>query len=77
MAISFSCDGCGSPVEKPEQRGLVSIKHYCSACVVIVDIYLKAIDDTHTVLAEEFRKRVTKLREDYHAAVPGALPDEP
>lgn len=52
MAASFTCDGCGCPVENPEVIGFVLKRDYCPACR----------EEAAEFLAEE-----EKLRTDLHA----------
>ncbi len=76
MAYKFSCDGCGSQVDKPNFRGMVKLSHYCDTCTPRVDEYLKARDAIHTELAAAFKERLTILQASAHEQL-ARLPDEP
>ena len=42
MAISYSCDGCGKPVENPVKVGHVVKRDYCAECATAADAFIEA-----------------------------------
>lgn len=42
MAASFSCDGCGSPVDDPAKVGHVLKRDYCPDCKVKAEEFMAA-----------------------------------
>jgi hypothetical protein len=78
MAIFYSCDGCGEPVENPAKRGLVIIREYCPTCLPAVDDYLAKVDTLHDDISAQWvrrraalQKAILKANPDWH------LPDVP
>lgn len=77
-ASVFVCQGgCGTfepDASKMHPRGIVNEKLYCEVCIVVVDQYLRARDELHTMLAEEWAGSLAALAEDFTDRVK-ALPD--
>lgn len=40
MAATFSCDGCGLPVENPVKIGHVTKRDYCPTCKPIAEKFI-------------------------------------
>ena len=68
------CEHFESDREKMHARGIVTEKLYCGQCVFVVDQYLRARDELHTSLSEEWSHRLAALSKDFSGSV-RSLPD--
>jgi hypothetical protein len=75
MAKVTTCDGLGVPIaEETPTTGLFG-HQYCDEARPIAEEYLKAVDDLHTRLSEEFASEMAKIRSAYRLKLI-QLPDE-
>lgn len=58
--LNYTCDGCKSVVEKPQERGYLKKKHYCEACIKLVDDLLQ---EEIKIRAEASAKVIEKINE--------------
>lgn len=54
MSVSFSCDGCGKPLDEPVKVGHVIIRDYCTECSEKAERFLKAEESLRETLYERF-----------------------
>lgn len=77
MGITYICDCCQKPCEKPTEKGYVKKCYYCAGCLPSVEEYYQSMDDLHTKMAAAWKKTLKELREAWEKTFPGGkLPDE-
>lgn len=76
MAATFTCDGCGTPVEVPIVVGHVLKRDYCEACEKKARVFLEAEDAERIAIRTVFLGKREKLIEQY-GADGFKLPDVP
>lgn len=54
MAISYSCDGCGGPVENPDRVGFVVKRDYCKVCRETAIKFLREEEELRRATHEGF-----------------------
>lgn len=70
MAISYSCDGCGSPVENPRHVGKVLKREYCDACVPKAEAFIVAEETLRVETQVEFASKRQSLIDSYAIKLP-------
>lgn len=76
MAVSFTCDGCRQPVDRPKQIGHVLRREYCEQCAATAEKFLNDEESLRKALHEKFVDDRAALIARY--AVDGfKLPDVP
>lgn len=76
MARSFTCDGCGDPVDNPKQVGHVIQRDYCPTCAVKAEEYLQSEEAERLAVQSAFVGKRDKLIKK-HGAGRFKLPDVP
>lgn len=54
MAIQYSCDGCGAPVENPVKVGHVVKRDYCETCKEIAERFMREEEALRKATHERF-----------------------
>lgn len=77
MAITITCDGCGTAEGEMAERGTVRKRQYCAACTAKVDAYEAHIDEAHSAAAQAWADNLAKVQEMHRGEKDGLkeLPD--
>lgn len=54
MAISFSCDGCGTKITEPVKVGHITKREYCEKCAEIANQFIADEEALRVELQEKF-----------------------
>lgn len=64
MALTQTCDGCGSACGSPHKRGWIRPRDYCDECVQLADLYTGALNAAHSRCAALFDELERTARAD-------------
>ena len=75
MAASYSCDGCGANVTKPNVVGRVIKREYCTDCAIVALAFIESEEklrrDTQEAFIDARAKMIANAPADFK------LPDVP
>lgn len=67
MAATYTCDGCGSAVEKPTTLGHATKRDYCEICAPRASSFVKEEERARAVIQSVFAGERQKLIDTYGA----------
>lgn len=65
--MTFLCDGCLKPVDKPEEVGFVVKRHYCGTCKPNAEAFLEAAEKDQVAAQAAFASKREKLVKKFGA----------